>query len=258
MKTLVIDISKWQKSVDYIQIKLDGEVAGVILRCGFTGSLNKSLEVDELFHQHAQGFLRVGIPIGVYWFSRATTVAEGRNEALKVLELIQPYRIDFPVYMDVEDNAYQAKATKEVLTNAVVSFCSTIEKAGYYVGIYASVSWFRDKLLTNPINRYDKWVAHWGVETPDYKLPFGMHQFSSTGKVRGIAGDVDLNLCYKDYPLIMKMQGLNGYPKAEDIPAIPEADPCKQVKEWLDLANHHLDMAQSFIELARAFTPEDK
>lgn len=258
MKTLVIDISKWQKSVDYTQIKMDGQVAGVILRCGYTGSTAKSLEVDELFHQHAQGFLRVGIPIGVYWFSRATSIAEGKAEALKTLELIKDYRIDYPVYIDVEDNTYQAKVTREVLTNAVKSFCETIEGAGYYTGIYASVSWFRDKLLTNPLNAYDKWVAHWGVDKPSYALPYGMHQYTATGKVRGIAGDVDLNHCYKDYPLIMKVHGLNGYPKGDDIPPIPDADPCRQIKEWLELAHHHLEMAQSFIELARAFTPEDK
>lgn len=258
MSQLVIDISKWQTQVDYALIKQDRAVDGVILRCGFTGSARKSLEADELFHQHAQGFLRVGIPIGVYWFSRATTVAEGKAEALKTLELIKDYRIDYPVYIDVEDGVYQAKASKDALTQAVKSFCDTIEGAGYYVGIYASVSWFRDKLLPDPLLPYDKWVAHWGVDKPSYALPYGMHQYTSTGKVRGIAGDVDLNHCYKDYPMIMKVHGLNGYPKGDDIPPVPDADPCKQVKEWLELANHHLDMAKSFIELAKAFTPEDK
>ena len=258
MKTLIIDISKWQKDVDYAQIKADGLVAGVILRCGYTGSASKSLEVDELFHRHAHGFLRVGIPIGVYWFSRATTVTEGKLEALKTLELIKEYRIDYPVYIDVEDGVYQAKATREALTQAVVSFCETIEQARYYVGIYASVSWFRDRLLPDDLAPFDKWVAHWGVEKPSYALPFGMHQYTSTGKVRGIAGDVDLNHCYKDYPMIMKVHGLNGYPKGDDIPPVPDADPCKQINEWLELAHHHLEMASSFIELARAFTPEDK
>jgi GH25 family lysozyme M1 (1,4-beta-N-acetylmuramidase) len=258
MKTLVIDVSKWQKEIDYTQIKVDGQVSGVILRCGYTGSAIKSYQADELFHQHAQGFQRVGIPIGVYWFSRATTKEEGKNEALATLGLIKDYRIDYPVYIDVEDNVYQSKVSRQALTDAVVSFCETIENAGYYVGIYASVSWFKDKLLTNPLEKFDKWVAHWGVDKPSYALPYGMHQYTSTGKVRGIAGDVDLNHCYKDYPMIMKVHGLNGYPKGDDIPPIPDADPCKQIKEWLELAHHHLEMASSFIELAKAFTPEDK
>ena len=89
-----------------------------------------------------------------------------------------------------------------------------MESSGYYTGIYANVYWFSQLLDRERLVSYDKWLAHW-AEVPAYDESFGgMWQYSSTGKVNGIKGAVDLNRMYRNYPVIIKNAGLNGFKKA--------------------------------------------
>ena len=90
-------------------------------------------------------------------------------------------------------------------------FCHTVENAGYYVAIYSYVSFLRDFISENLRKRFDIWVAHTGVVKPNYSDPFGMWQFSHTGSVAGIKGNVCLEYAYKNYPEIIKSHNLNGF-----------------------------------------------
>ena len=204
-----IDVSQWQGAIDWAKVKSSG-VEFAIIRAGFRGyAAAGKLAEDPRFRENIQGAAAVGIPVGVYFFSQATTPEEGREEARYCLELVRPYKLDFPVFIDSEyANAQQTGRadglTKEARTAAVAAFCDDVEAAGYYVGIYASDGWFAQQL--GDVSRYDRWIAKWdGKPTAAH----GIWQYSNTGRVNGIATDVDLDEAYKDYPTIIQRAGLN-------------------------------------------------
>ena len=102
----------------------------------------------------------------------------------------------------------------------VNKFCETIEKAGYFVGIYSGKYWFRDNMDMSVLNRYTIWLAQW-TSKPDYEGDFGLWQYTDSGNVNGISGNVDMNIMYVDFPTIIKQYGLNGFTLTD----IPEKEP---------------------------------
>lgn len=209
-----IDISTHQKNVDYAKVKADG-VVGVLLRVGHTGYGNQSMYKDELFEKHYKGFREVGIPVGVYWFSRANTVELAKKEALLTLEYILGKEIKLPVYFDTEDTYYQSKISKNELTVIADIFCKVIADAGYTAGIYASKSWLDLRLDMKQVeDKYEVWVAQYNP-TCTYKRKYQMWQYTSQGRVKGIVGNVDINDCYKRYHDVIE-------PKPEPIIEVTE------------------------------------
>ena len=204
-----IDVSQWQGAIDWAKVKAAG-VEFALIRAGLRGYAPEGrLAEDARFRENAEGAIAAGIPVGVYFFSQATTPEEGREEARYCLELVRPYRLDFPVYIDSEyANAQRTGRadglSKEARTAAVAAFCQEMEEAGYYAGIYASESWFAQQL--GEVSRYDKWIANWAGKPA---APHGIWQYSTTGRVDGIAAPVDLDEAYKDYPAIIQAAGLN-------------------------------------------------
>lgn len=215
-----IDVSYYQGNIDWVSLKNSG-VQFAILRLGYTGyASSKPKALDPMFEVYYRNAKAVGIPVGVYYFSRATTVEEGVSEANFVLQHLQGKQLEYPVYIDVEDTYYQANASIAALTSAVKAFCNTIQNQKYYVGIYASLNWFNTKLNLNELALYDKWVAQWGsVNT--FRGQYGMWQYSSTGSIANVS-PVDLDYAYKDFPKIMREYGLNGYVK--EVTPIPSKE----------------------------------
>lgn len=198
-----IDISYYQGNIDFEKLK--DEVDFVIIRCGFGG--NTSTQDDKNFVTYANECTRLNIPFGVYLYSYAVNQSQAISEAEHTLRLIAPYQLEYPVYLDVESKEQSVLSTQE-LTDIVITYCNQIEKAGYYVGIYSNLNWFRTKFNLSKLTPYDKWLAQWS-EKPTFQEPFGMWQYSSNGAISGITGRVDMNIAYKDYPLIIKENNLN-------------------------------------------------
>lgn len=193
-----IDISKYQRGVDYKKVKDDG-VEFAILRIGYTGyGTGKRQAKDSLFETHYKGCRDAGIHVGGYFFGRGVSAEEGKKEAEYVLSLIRGKTFEYPIFYDTEDTYYQAKATKAQNTAACKAFCDTIKAAGYKTGVYASKSWFTDRLNDNELQAYDHWVAQY-YNKITYKGSYIMWQYTSKGKVNGIKGNVDMNWCYKNY-----------------------------------------------------------
>ena len=215
MDRLVLDISVHQGKVDFNKMKAAG-VKGVIIRCGYTGwGSTKSKQKDAKFEENYKKAKEVGLPVGVYWYSCASTEAEAIEEANLTLEYIKGKQIDYPVYFDSEDSHWQRPLSVSELSKVAKAFCETIEKAGYYVGIYASTSWLKDELDMSFLKDYDVWVAQYNTRCT-YTGSYGMWQYSSKGNgaTYGCSSTyVDMNHCYKDYPTIIKKAGLNGYSK---------------------------------------------
>lgn len=210
---LVLDVSKFQPNINYAETAK--AVKGVILRCGLTywGKQNKG--VDPCFEKHYKGFKAAGVPVGVYYYSAADSVAKAKAEAAKCLEIIKGKKLEFPVYFDMENNERQGKLTGAQRYEIADAFLSTVEAAGYFVGFYSYTS-FINQMGTAYFNKladkYTIWLADYRTKY-DKKLRRDMHQYTSSGSVRGISGRVDLNHCYKDFPAIIKGAGLNGYGK---------------------------------------------
>lgn len=206
-----LDISSYQSGINFDAIKNAG-VEFLILRAGFTGwGTGVNYNKDNCFEKFYYNAKNYNIPVGAYWYSCANTKEEGIAEAKFMYDnCLKGKQFEYPIYIDVEDIHHQV-GNKRGVTDAVIGFCEYLENLGYYVGIYASdISGFKDKMNINEIDAYDKWVARYG-STPKYVTSYGMWQSSSSGKINGYSGNLDTDVAYKDYPSIMRSQGLNGY-----------------------------------------------
>lgn len=239
MKTLGIDISKYQAGINLNSMKKGG-ANFAILRAGYTGygdGVSKAKDTNfETFYRECKN---AGLPVGAYWFSIATSYQRGVDEANWMYNnCLKGKQFEYPIYIDVEDDTggkrYLRNAGKQATTNGIKGFCETLEKLGYYVGIYASdISGFKDMMYIDQLTAYDKWVARYGSE-PQYVKSYGMWQYSSSGKIAGYSGNLDVNYAYKDYPSIMRRFGLNGYTKGSVAPVQP-VQPTKKSNE--EIAN---------------------
>ena len=182
-----IDVSAWQGEINWSAVAQSG-VEFAFIR---VGSLSKGL--DKYFYQNIAGAQSVGIKTGVYIYSYAQTLEQVVMEAQFVLAALQNISVSYPVVYDIEDSS-QAHLPPETLASFANTFCAIMEQNGYYPMVYANTNWFTKKL--GPIH-YDKWVAQWNnkLDVPDAAI----WQYSSTGKVPGIKGDVDRDLAIKDY-----------------------------------------------------------
>jgi GH25 family lysozyme M1 (1,4-beta-N-acetylmuramidase) len=226
MEAKCIDVSSYQKTIDFKKVKASG-VDNVIIRCGFTGyGLSHSKNKDDFFEAHYKNAKSAGMNVGVYYYSCAVTEKEAIEEAEFVLSLLKGKQFELPIYMDVEDahdlserGVYpenQKTIGKKRLTDAVDAFCRTLEKAGYFVGFYAAKSWIGNNLDMSVLNKYTLWLAHW-VDKTDYSGAFGVWQYTSSGIVNGISGNVDMNIVYEDFPSIIKNNGFNGFEKKSSV-----------------------------------------
>lgn len=206
-----IDVSSHQGAIDWKKVAASG-VEFAMIRTGY------STTKDKRFDENYKNAVAAGLKVGVYHFSYAFNAVQAKQEAEFVLGLIKGKRLDYPVAFDFEEEsaAYAKKKgiriTKELGTQIAQSFLSTVENAGYYVTLYTNMNCMNLYFNTNKLKRYDVWYAQWSKK-PTYNGSFGMWQKSSTGKVNGINGNVDLNEAYKDYPATMRIKGINGYKK---------------------------------------------
>lgn len=225
IKLLGVDVSRWQGTINWTKVKSSG-VKFAILKAG--GS-DDGFYTDRNFETYYKGATSAGIPVGAYYFvgPKCKDRDSGIADANRFLEIIKGKQFAYPVYIDFEAPSTANKAGN---TDACIGFCETMEKAGYYCGIYSSaVSGFQDRLDDSRLQAYDHWVADYRGSC-GYKGDYGMWQYTSEGKVSGInflfKVNVDCDWCYKDYPTIMKENGLNGFTKtAESAPVTPAPVP---------------------------------
>ena len=211
-----IDVSVHNGNIDWQKVKSAG-IDFAILRAGY-GRL--ASQKDEKFEQNYKNAKAAGIPVGAYWYSYAMTPEEAELEADVFLKVISGKQFEFPVYYDVEEKK-QFDLGKEQVSAIMRAFLSKVEAAGYFVGLYGSASSLTTHTADDIKSRYTIWLAHW-VQQTNYNGAYGIWQYSEKGKVDGISGNVDLDICYKDFPTIIKGKGLNGWGKAANpTPAEP-------------------------------------
>ena len=193
-----IDVSKWNKEIDWDKVKNAG-VQFAIIRAGYRGSVTGSLVEDPMFVTNMKGAQAAGIPVGVYFFTQAVDEKEAVEEASAVIELIRDYRLNYPVFIDTEGAGGNGRADSldaETRTLVCEAFCRTIENAGYTAGVYASRNWYNNNLQTARLENYHIWLAEYR-SVPLYQGYYKTWQYTSKGKVDGIEGRVDMNITYE-------------------------------------------------------------
>ena len=197
-----VDVSAWKKKIDWDKAK--AAVDFVIVRLGF-GKNNP----DKQAQRNISELNRLGIPYGVYWFSYAYTVEMARNEAKYAVQRLKEYgaKLSYPVYFDYEydsdryANENGVKVGKAMLCEMATAFCEEVKAAGYYPGIYANPDYIKSHYGEDIFKKYDLWLAQYASKA---NREANIWQYSSSGKVAGISGGVDMNRCYFDYPVVIR------------------------------------------------------
>jgi GH25 family lysozyme M1 (1,4-beta-N-acetylmuramidase) len=194
-----IDVSRYQGDIDWAQAAADG-VEFAIIRMGYRGYDTGKLVVDEFFDANMRGALNAGVRVGVYFFSQAVNEAEAIEEAEMVISGIASYKVSFPVAFDIEEisgqNARTDALMSDEVTDIAIAFCERVSQGGYKPMIYANPKWFVSRMNLDRLEPYAKWLAQYYKE-PAYPYAFSIWQFSSTGSVAGIKGNVDLDLAFE-------------------------------------------------------------
>lgn len=195
-----IDVSKHQGKIDWEKVAGDG-IDFAFIRVGYRGSSEGKLVEDEYFLDNIEGALENGIDVGVYFYTQAVSTEEAKEEARFLLDLLEPYEITYPVVLDLEEVDGKSRTdgmTQADYTDAALAFLETVESAGYKPMIYGNLKTFFLMLDLSRIEEYEKWFAYY--QAPVYfPYEFSIWQYSSTGTVNGIKGDVDMNVCMEDY-----------------------------------------------------------
>lgn len=221
-----IDVSRHQGDINWNLVKESG-IEFAIIKAG--GSDDGFYE-DSKFQINYAEAKNNGLPVGAYYFvgPKFTSEESGKADAERFLAILKSKTFEMPVVLDLESTS---PSDRDGATDAAIAFCEVLEKAGYYVVIYASdISGFKDRLDIDRLTEYDKWVARYGSE-PQYVNDYGIWQYTSEGSVSGIYGNVDMNAACKDYPSIIKTSGLNGFSSNDE--SIPNEEP--EVKEEINV-----------------------
>lgn len=197
-----IDISRYQGKPDFGKLK--DAVDFVIMQAGFG---RYSSQKDAEFERNYAECRRYGIPCGAYWFSYAASPDDARLEAKACLAAIKGKRFEYPVYYDIEGTACSGDVSGKCR-----AFCDELEAEGWFTGIYISRSPAQTYLNSYCTKNYALWLAEYGSAL-NWQGTVGMWQNSSTGRFAGIVGDVDTDICYEDYPALIRAGGFNGFEK---------------------------------------------
>jgi len=193
-----IDVSRFQGKIDWQLVAEDG-VEFAFIRVGYRGYGTGKMMEDDYFEDNIQGAISAGIKVGVYFYSQAITEEEVLEEANFVLEKIAPYNIECPIAFDVEkvtgDDGRMNNISVEERTNLTILFCQEIENAGYRPIIYYNTEMGAIMLGIEALEGYEKWFASYSDEFY-YPYEYKVWQYSQTGRVQGIKGDVDLNISF--------------------------------------------------------------
>ena len=199
-----IDVSAWQENIDWNKVRQSGK-SFAILRAAHGKTK------DRYFEQNYTNAKAAGMNLGCYVYSEATTVEEAQDDANALLGWLKGKKLEYPVYYDME-SSLQLSLTTAKRTEIAMAFAKIMKDNGYLTGVYANRNWFWNYLDLEALRKDgETWIAHYLNTKYDYSNDFRLYQYSCTGSVDGINGDVDLDVAYFDYPEYVKTCGYNGY-----------------------------------------------
>ncbi len=201
VSTTGIDISEFQGEIDWEQVK-QADIDFAFIRVGYRTYGDGIVTYDSAFQRNLEGAQKAGIKVGAYFYSQATNADEAVEEADAVIDALAPYNITYPVVYDWEivhtDSARTDDVSVEALADCCVAFCERVKDSGYTPMVYQNTGTAMHKLDLPRIKDYDFWLAEY-ADKPSYYYDFKIWQYSNTGHIPGIEGDVDLNICFRPY-----------------------------------------------------------
>ena len=196
-----IDVSTWNGDINWQKVKASG-IDYVIIRVGFRGYSAGSLYSDNMFEKNFTGAKAAGLKVGLYFFTQAISEREAVEEASLCLELLRGRSLEYPIFIDMEDagssEARTNNLSNSVRTTIINAFCDTIRNGGYRAGLYANKYYLTSKIYVSQLSSSTRiWIAHYtSTPHPEYQTLYDMWQYSSTGSVPGISGNVDLDISW--------------------------------------------------------------
>ena len=195
-----VDVSSHQGAIDWSAVAGDG-IDFAILRIGNRGYSQGALSLDEQFEANYTGAKENGLKTGVYFFSQAVSVEEAQAEAAFVLAALNGRQLDLPVVFDWEtidtDDARTDGVDSQTATACCLAFCAAIQEAGYDAAFYCNGMLGYLQYDLSQLQELDAWYAEYS-DFPGFAYAFRLWQYSKTGTVAGISGDVDLNLWFPE------------------------------------------------------------
>ena len=197
-----LDVSSFQNEIDWNELK-KSDIDYVMIRCGFRNLTNEELYVDKYFHRNIKEANRLGIPVGVYFYSTAISEKEAIEEASFVLNTIKDYDVTYPIAYDFEmfNQNRTIGVSDKTINNNALKFLDYVSAHGYngmlYTNLRAIVSHWNLELFKN----YKIWYAQY-IDVPTYDGEYDMWQYTDRGSISGIDGNVDLNTSYIAYEII--------------------------------------------------------
>jgi GH25 family lysozyme M1 (1,4-beta-N-acetylmuramidase) len=191
-----IDVSSWQGDIDWDKVRESG-IEFVIVRAGYRGSVTGAIVKDKYFDANVSGAQSAGLQVGVYFVTQAINEAEAVEEASAVMEMCSPYKLELPIYLDVEGSGGGRgdRIDTETRTSVCEAFCRTLENAGQQGGVYACRNWLTNNIDASRLDRFNVWLAEYR-SAPLYNGYYSMWQYTSKGHIDGINGNVDFDIMY--------------------------------------------------------------
>lgn len=221
MPRTILDVSRWQGRIDWDKVKASGKVDGVLLK---TVSTNRKLSkrkdglyIDPTFERNYSECKRLGIPVGVYYYTYATDKQMADAELALLKTALTGKTFELPISVDVEDNKIK-KLSTQALTDLAAYALATVERWGFYALLYVGLNFAQTELYMGgaALRKYDVWLARHPrdksktkpEDKPKTDFAFGMWQYTSTARIPGVSGNVDMSHAYKDYAGIIQRAGL--------------------------------------------------
>ena len=194
-----IDVSFYQGEIDWYDVS--NEVTFAIIRIGQGTRI-----IDEQFENNYKGAKDAGVQLGAYLYCDSTDVAGAEAEANQVLQLLSGKQFEWPIYYDIEGDALNGD-----VNGMATTFCSILQQNNYFCGIYSSAYPLSNQFSQEVLSSYAIWVANYDVEQPSFDGEWGIWQYTSSGSVNGISGNVDMDYAQINYADIIISKGFNGY-----------------------------------------------
>ena len=204
MPRTILDVSRWQGSIDWDAVKRSGKIDGVMLRV--LGSKGGKPYLDPYFARNYAECARLGLPVGGYYYTCAVTQRQTEEELAALKTALRGKTFQLPLAIDVEDPRLRSLAPAK-LSALVAEAAAQLEAWGLYAMVYTYTNFADTALDMAALAAYDLWIADYRGKRPSRK--HGIWQYTSEGTVPGITGDVDLNHAYKNYPAIIQRAGLS-------------------------------------------------
>ena len=191
-----IDVSRYQGQIDWETVAQAG-VEFAMVRLGNRGIADGQLYEDAYAKQNLQGAKAAGLKVGAYFYSQALTVEEALEEAALALEILDGFALDMPLVFDWEQESRTEKMDNRTLTDCTLAFCQAVEAAGYEPMVYFNSYQAQELLILQELQDFAWWLAMYDV-TAEFPYKVDMWQYTCTGTIPGIEGNVDINLLFED------------------------------------------------------------